>query len=167
METPRLLLRPFTVADAPAMHAIYSDPEVMRFVGNGPVASLPATEKMLRDYADHQSRRGFSFWAVAERATGALVGDAGLYEGSGAEVELGYTLARASWGRGYATEAARAWLEAAFRVHGLDEVVALVEPANTGSIRVVEKLRMARAGTRIAYGRQHLAYRARADDRPA
>ena len=160
METPRLLLRPFTTADAPTMHAIYSDLEVMRFVGNGPVASLPATEKMLRDYADHQVRRGFSFWGVVERASGALVGDAGLYEGSGAEVELGYTLARTAWGRGYATEAARAWLEAAFRVHGLDEVVALVEPANTGSIRVLEKLGLAPAGTRVAYGREHLVYRA-------
>ena len=158
LTTPRLLLRPFTIADAPAIHAVYSDPEVMRYVGNGAVSSLAATEKMLRDYVDHQRRRGFSFWAVVHRESGELIGDAGLYGGD--EVELGYTLARAWWGRGYATEAARAWLDAAFGAHGLREVVALAEPGNPASGRVLEKVGMTRAGTRVAYGREHVVYRA-------
>ncbi len=158
MSTARLLLRPFTLADAPAAHAIYSDPEVMRYVGNGPVTSLAATERMLRDYVAHQERRGFSFWAVVERSSGALIGDAGLYSEREDEVELGYTLARSAWGHGYATEAARAWLDAAFAVHGLARVVALAEPANPASGRVLEKVGMERTGSRIAYGREHDVY---------
>jgi ribosomal-protein-alanine N-acetyltransferase len=160
LTTPRLLLRPFTMDDAPAIHAIYSDPEVMRHVGNGPVTSLAATEKMLRDYIAHQDRRGFSFWAVVHRESGALIGDAGLYGSD--EVELGYTLGRAWWGRGYATEAARACLDAAFGAHGLDEVIALAEAANPASGRVLGKVGMTPSGTRIAYGREHLVYRASA-----
>ncbi len=156
--TARLLMRPFTIADAPAVHGVYSDPEVMRYVGNGAVSSLAATEKMLRDYVDHQRRRGYSFWAVVHRESGELIGDAGLYGGD--EVELGYTLARARWGCGYATEAARAWLDAAFGAHRLREVVALAEPGNPASGRVLEKVGMTRAGTRVAYGREHLVYRA-------
>ena len=162
--TPRLALRAFTPADVPAAHAIYSDPEVMRHVGAGPVASLAETASMLRSYADHQALHGFSFWALLERASGALIGDAGLYR-AGSEVELGYTLGRAWWGRGYATEAAAACLDAAFGPLALDDVIALVEPANVASIRVLEKLGLRRAGERQAFGRPHLLYRVRRADR--
>ena len=101
--TERLLRRGFEPADAPAMLAVYGDQEVMRFVGEGHAVDLAGAEAMLASYADHQRRHGFSFWAVVERESGVLVGDAGLYVVDH-EVELGYTLARAWWGRGYATE---------------------------------------------------------------
>ncbi|MBD4819353.1 GNAT family N-acetyltransferase, partial [Xanthomonas citri pv. citri] len=70
------------------------------------------TAQMLSDYAAHQARHGFAFWAVIERASGELVGDAGL-EVTDQGVELGYTLARGRWGRGLATEAGRLCVEAA------------------------------------------------------
>jgi ribosomal-protein-alanine N-acetyltransferase len=162
LTTPRLLLRPFSLDDAPAMHAVYSDPVVMRYVGNGPVTSLAATETMLRDYIDHQERRGFSFWAVVHRESGAVIGDAGLYGRD--EVELGYTLASAWWGQGYATEAARACLDAAFGAHGLPEVIALAEPGNPASGRVLEKVGMTPIGARLAYGREHVVHRASAQN---
>jgi len=75
-------------------------------------------------------------------------------------VELGYTLGRAWWDRGYATEAASACVDAAFGPLELDEVIALVEPANVASIRVLDKLGFRRAGERQAFGRPHLLYRA-------
>ncbi len=169
LSTPRLELRPFTLADAPVIHAVYRDPGVMRHVGAGPVAGLGATEAMLRDYIAHQRRHGFSFWAVLERASGTLVGDAGLYRpgGRGPGAELGYTLREASWGRGYATEAARACVEAAFGPLGLEELHAIADPANAASIRVLEKLGMAPAGIQLAYGRPHHRFELRRPGAPA
>jgi ribosomal-protein-alanine N-acetyltransferase len=159
LDTPRLRLRPFRAGDVDAIHAVYSDPQVMRWVGAGPMADRAASERLLASYAVHQRTHGFSFWAVVESASGALIGDAGLHRTAAGEVELGYTLARAFWGRGYATEAARAWLDAAFGELRIEDVVALVEPPNRGSRHVLEKLGMRRDGTRMAFGREHLLYR--------
>jgi ribosomal-protein-alanine N-acetyltransferase len=161
LRTPRLELRPFTDADISAAHRIYSDPEVMRYVGHGPVRSEHETRGMLAAYIAHQAAHGYSFWAVVERASGALIGDAGLFlsQSIGPEVEVGYTLARRTWGRGYATEAARACLDAAFGPLGLDEVIALVVPDNARSLHVVARLGMTPDGRRHAYGREHLVFR--------
>ena len=159
LETPRLLLRPFAPGDAPLVHRVYSDPDVMRYVATGPMADLSVTERLLQDYQAHQQRHGYSFWAVVERESGTLIGDAGLYRPPSGEVELGYTLGADWWGRGYATEAASAWLSCAFGTLGIHEVVALAEPANVASMHVLEKLGMRRAGERIAFGRPHAVFR--------
>jgi RimJ/RimL family protein N-acetyltransferase len=159
LTTPSLTLRPFADGDAGAMHRIYSDPEVMRYVATGPAANLAATERLLRDYGIHQRAHGFSFWGVVERTSGTLIGDAGLYRAPSGEVELGYTLAVAAWGHGYATEAATAWLGAAFGSLGIAEVIALAEPANEASLRVLEKAGMRRTGERSAFGRPHVVFR--------
>lgn len=157
--TPRLLLRPFAPEDVAIVHPIYSDPEVMRYVATGPLADLAHTRRLIEDYTDHQVRHGFSFWAVVERASGALIGDAGLYRTLAGELELGYTLGVPWWGRGYATEAAGTWLRFAFEELRAEEVVALAEPANTGSLHVLEKLGMQRTGQRLAFGRPHVEFR--------
>lgn len=151
------------MADVAAIHAVYSDPEVMRHVGHGPVGGLAETEATLAAYIEHQERHGFSFWAVVERQSGALIGDAGLYSAEAAadEIELGYTLGAARWGRGYATEAARACLDVGFRELALDEILAVADPANAASVHVLDKLGMVAAGRRHAYGRPHLLYRLR------
>jgi ribosomal-protein-alanine N-acetyltransferase len=159
LETPRLLLRPFAPGDAVLVHRVYSDPDVMRYVATGPMTDLAVTERLLADYEAHQKRLGYSFWAVVERASGTLIGDAGLYRTPAGEVELGYTLGLEWWGRGYATEAAGAWLECAFGTLGISEVVALAEPANLASLHVLEKLGMRRSGERIAFGRPHAVFR--------
>ena len=162
LETPRLLLRPFAPGDARLVHAVYSDPEVMRYVATGAMESIAVTERLLADYTAHQRRHGYSFWAVIERESGALIGDAGLYRTPAGEVELGYTLGAAWWGRGYATEAASCWLATAFEDLGIEEVVALAEPANVASLRVLDKLGMQRDGERLAFGRPHAVFRAQA-----
>jgi ribosomal-protein-alanine N-acetyltransferase len=160
LETARLRLRPFTTADRDTIHAVYSDPEVMRHVGNGPHRKLEETEAALRIYAGVLARRGYSFLAVCELDGGALVGDAGLYPlgGQGPDVELGYTLARGVWGRGYATELGRALVEHAFEALRVRRVVAQVEPANVASRHVLEKLGMTEREQRTAYGRPHAFY---------
>jgi RimJ/RimL family protein N-acetyltransferase len=132
----------------------------LRFVGHGAHGSMAETERALRVYADILAARGYSFVAVVEREGGALVGDAGLNPlgGRGPDVELGYTVARTAWGRGYATELGRALVEHAFTALGVPRVVAQVEPANAASRHVLEKLGMTAREERIAYGRPHLLY---------
>jgi RimJ/RimL family protein N-acetyltransferase len=159
--TPRLLLRPFAPGDAEVIHTIYSDPVVMRYVATGAMTDLAITERLLDDYCAHQQRHGYSFWAIIERASGTLIGDAGLYRTPAGEVELGYTLGAAWWGRGYATEAAGRWLSVAFDELGIDEVVALAEPANVASMHVLTKLGLVREGERLAFGRPHAVFRAK------
>jgi RimJ/RimL family protein N-acetyltransferase len=159
LETPRLLLRPFGPGDAENVHPIYSDPVVMRYVATGPMTDFAVTQRLLDDYGAHQKRHGYSFWAVIERSSGQLIGDAGLYRTPAGEVELGYTLGAAWWGRGYATEAASRWVSVAFDELGIDEVVALAEPANIASLHVLTKLGLIRDGERIAFGRPHAVFR--------
>jgi [ribosomal protein S5]-alanine N-acetyltransferase len=157
IETERLLLRPFEREDVPAIAALYSDPDVMRYVSG--VGSLDALgiEELLERYARGQRERGFSTWAVVEKATGRTVGDAGfeVYRPTG-EPELGYTLAADVWGRGYATEAARACLDAAFAHLSVPRVVAKVDVANERSLRVAERLGMHRVGTIDVEGCPHV-----------
>ena len=157
--TPRLRLRPFGPGDAEVIHTIYSDPVVMRYVATGPMSDLAVTERLIDDYNAHQERHGFSFWAVVERSSGQLIGDAGLYRTPAGEVELGYTLGAAWWGRGYATEAASRWLSVAFDELDINEVVALAEPANVASLHVLTKLGLVRDGERMAFGRPHAVFR--------
>ncbi len=168
LTTARLHLRPFKLADQAAIHAVYADPEVMRFVGHGAHRTIAETASALRTYGEVLERRGYSFLAVTERSGGALIGDAGLHPlgGIGPDVELGYTLARSAWGKGYATELGRALVEYAFEVLRVPRVVAQVEPGNNASRHVLGKLGMSERETRAAYGRPHLLYAVEAT-RPA
>lgn len=155
---PRLDLRPFELADTPAAHRIYCDERVMRWVGAGAVIRPEQTTAMLSEYIDHQRVRGFSFWAVIERSTGELIGDAGLYT-RGSEVELGYTLGYEHWGKGYGTEAAQLCVHAAFAELGLPELTALIRPENQSSAAVAVKLGFEQAARVSAYGSEHLLFR--------
>lgn len=153
----RLLLRPFERADAPAAHRLYSDASVMRWVGTGPVTRPEQTEAMLSGYMEHQRHHGFSFWAVIERDTGELVGDAGL-QSRGDRVELGYTLARSRWGRGYGTEAAGLCVEAAFQKLHVQRVEAMVQPENKASAHVLRKLGFEDTGRVFVHGAPHVLF---------
>jgi RimJ/RimL family protein N-acetyltransferase len=131
----------------------------MTHVGDGPIGDIAATEAMLRDYIAHHQAHGSS-WAMVERDSGDLIGDAGLYilDGRGPGDRARHTLGRTCWGKGYATEAAVALLAAAFDEVGLDEVVAVADAANAASKRVLEQTGMRCVGTREAYGRPHAVY---------
>lgn len=141
LKTDRLLLRPFRADDVAAAFGFFADPEVMHFSLHGPHPSHKQTEDFIATNINRQDRLGFSIWAVIERAGDALIGMSGLAEfGHGVPgIELAYRLRRDRWGRGYATEAGRAAVGHAFGPLGLDRLIAAVEPANTPSIRVLEK----------------------------
>lgn len=146
LTTTRTVLRPFARADAEDAHRIFSDAEVMRYAAGEPDVDLQATVARLDRYATIQAEHGFSKWAVRERESGVYLGDAGLTVlAETREIELGYRLGRAHWGRGLATELARAWLDHALHVLALPRVIAFADPRNLASIRVLEKIGMSYA----------------------
>jgi hypothetical protein len=142
-QTQRLFLRHFHVVDADAMDRVFCDPEVMRF-GRG-VQTPDWVRQWLRGcLEDYHQKWGFGLWAVVEKATPQVIGFCGLthfddVDGQ-AETEIGYRLARAQWGRGYATEAAAAVREYAFDTLCLPRVISIIDPRNAASIRVAEKI---------------------------
>jgi ribosomal-protein-alanine N-acetyltransferase len=153
IRTERLEIRAFTIDDVPAIHAVlYSDPSAMHFIG-GP-HTLERTRQGISGYIEHQRTAGYSFWAVTQRTTGEVIGEAGLYpmNGVGPDIELGYALGAAWWGQGYATEAAGAILRAAFEHLGAERVVAVAKGENTGSLHVLEKLGFRHEGEREETG---------------
>ncbi|MDA3647514.1 GNAT family N-acetyltransferase [Saccharopolyspora indica] len=153
----RLQVRPFRTDDVPAVHAVYGDPEVMRHVARGNAASAEESAKMVHDHIEHQRANGYACWAVVERSTGHLIGDAG-FEARAEGAEFGYTLARRTWGRGLATEAGKLCIDAAFRQLQLPRLSAIVDPSNPASARVLGKLGFQFTGTRLEYGRTHHEY---------
>lgn len=152
-------LRPFSIDDAPAIHAVYSDPEVMRWVGRGAVTTLEATRTMLRQYMAHQDAHGYAFWAVVDRASGQVIGDGGLALTVTGEVEMGYTLGRPWWGQGRGTQVAGLWVATAFGALEVPRLRALVEAPNRASRHVLEKLGFRQDGVTMAFDREHLVYR--------
>jgi RimJ/RimL family protein N-acetyltransferase len=140
IETGRLVLRMFRESDTGAYAEMMGDAEVVRFLG-GKVMSRQEAWRNMAMVLGHWHLRGYGFWAVEERASGALVGRVGCWRPEGwPGLEVGWTLRRAHWGRGYATEAARASLEHAFTTLDEAHVISLIDPNNTSSIRVAERL---------------------------
>lgn len=142
-QTSRLLLRHFIMDDLESLTAMHSDPEVSRFLGG--VKTPEQTRQRLLEWLDDYQRYGFSKWAVILRTTGELIGRCGLsleqIDGI-PEWELGWTFARAHWGNGYATEAARAAMEHCFKALGHKRLISLIRPGNASSVRVAERLNM-------------------------
>ena len=154
IETERLVLRPFTLDDAEALHAIWSDSRAERFRDDVPEWPRPRSVEDKLRYLEPiiagQAERGYASWAVIEKATGRLIGDCGLFpaDGVGPDIELAYGLAPDVWGCGYATEAAAACVRAGFEQLGAPRIVADVDPGNSASIRVLEKTGFEPAGTK-------------------
>jgi ribosomal-protein-alanine N-acetyltransferase len=143
LETDRLRLRPVAADDLDHFAALYGDPDVMRFIGQRVPMTREQTRERLDFMLDHWRRHGFGMWSLFLKDGGAFVGRCGMrYMDNTIEVELGYTLARAHWGQGLATEASRAVLRYAFAVLRLDRIVALADPENTASVNVMKKVGM-------------------------
>jgi ribosomal-protein-alanine N-acetyltransferase len=141
IETERLAMRMYELDDVPRLHAmLYGDAVVRQWTG-GP-SSLAETRLTVARYIGAQQRDGYAYWAAVERASGRLVGEAGLkpLDDLGPEIELGYAFGLAYHGRGYATEVARAIVDEAFGSMALDRVYATAHTENAASRRVLQKL---------------------------
>lgn len=143
--TERLILRHFHILDAEAMYQVFCDPEVMRFSDG--VQTKEWVHDWLRTCLERYYQTwGFGPYAVVEKQNLEVIGYCGLFffpdVNGQPEVEIGYRLVRSTWGQGYATEAASAVRDFAFTTLGIERLIALIDPANTASIHVAEKIGM-------------------------
>jgi RimJ/RimL family protein N-acetyltransferase len=153
VETERILLRRFTEADAGPLAALYGDPRVMRFIAPQPCSRAEVESTILPQYLleYRELADGLGSFAAIEKKTGQMAGRFSLKPansyGLTSGTELGYRLDPAFWGRGLATEGARALIRSAFECLDLDRVVATTMADNTGSWRVLEKCGLRRVTT--------------------
>lgn len=146
-ETERLVLRQLQGSDFETYAQIFADPEVMRYLGVGPTMGKPMSRsdawRSLAIMLGHWQIRGYGMWAVVEKASGRFVGRVGLHNPEGwPGLEVGWTLGREHWGRGFATEAGQAAMQYAFEVLDFPHILSVIHPENRGSIRVAERLGM-------------------------
>jgi RimJ/RimL family protein N-acetyltransferase len=161
IETERLIVRTFQGRDGDAWVAMFSDPDVTRFLPEGPRTDEAFQNQLSARHA-MEAELGYAMWAVEARATSTFIGQCGLRPAAamdpkaGAEIDLAYHFTRASWNKGYATEAVVAVLAHGLGPVGLDRVMAVALPENVGSWRVMEKAGMQYEGTADYYGLQGL-----------
>lgn len=149
LETERLILSLQTYEDAPLLVELNSDPDVVRYTGDGPLASVAEARALLEERIFPQWQKYKMGRFVVRLKSGEFLGWCGLkYHPETDDVDLGYRLMKKFWGKGYATEASRACLEYGFETLKLDRIFATVMPENTDSIRVVQKLGMTFRGYR-------------------
>lgn len=158
LKTDRLVLRHFQLADAEAMYHIFCDKEVMRF------SSGLQTKEWVHNWLDAKVPYYYQTWghgpyAVVKQDNHEVIGYCGLFyfpdiDGQ-PETEVGYRFARSAWGQGYATEAAGAVRDYALHTLNVKRLIALIDPANIGSIHVAEKIGMHREKDIMREGYTH------------
>ena len=144
VSTERLIMRDWRESDLAPWAAMNADPEVRRYLG--PLLTFEQASAWVLNFQDDLDRYGFGFWALEVRVSGEFIGFTGLrtmdedmpFTG----VELGWRLARAAWGHGYATEAGRAALAYGFDILGLPEVFAVTMAGNLRSRAVMQRIGM-------------------------
>lgn len=144
LDTPRLHFREIRLEDAPALFALDSDPEVMRFLGMDPLTDISQTLTVIASIQAQYEQYGIGRWAAIEKASGACIGWAGLkfieeLNGVKRTHDLGYRFLKSSWGKGYATEAAKAFIDFGFREMNLPRITAYADVNHKASRAVLEK----------------------------
>lgn len=168
LATARLTLRPWTLDDVDRLHALWTDPDVRRYLWDDVVITRERAEETVRNAIGSAARERFGQWLVLESTGGSLAGFCGLSRREpGADLELMYGLAPACWGRGFAAEAARAVLGYAFGTLGLARVTAATDVPNAASARVLERLGMRLTHRGTLNGLETLFYETRREDFPA
>lgn len=161
IQTNRLGIRSLQEDDFQALTSILGNPIVMRFSAKGlPFTDQEIIEFLKQRFAEYQ-RFGFSSWAVELKNDGTFIGIAGIRHmlvDNIDEIEIGFRLAPIYWEHGYATEAAMAIRDYAYNTLGIQRLIALVEPNNDRSIRVIEKLGMSYEKDTIYMGKQARVY---------
>lgn len=140
LETERLILRPFTLADVDAMEAVLGDQVAMQFYP-APFTRQDVEEWIRKNLARYE-KDGCGKNAMVLKQSGEVIGGCGCcvqsVEGRD-QIEVGYNVRRNQWGKGYATEAARSCIDYAFFQLGTKRVISMIRPENTSSRRVAEK----------------------------
>jgi RimJ/RimL family protein N-acetyltransferase len=163
LETPRLILREFTEDDGEQAYLLNLDPDVIRYTGDGPFESIDAARNFLKNYPDYQ-KNGFGRWATIDKQSGEFVGWCGLkYIEDLQEYDIGYRFFKRHWGKGYATESAKACLDHGFAQLNMPFIVGRAAKANTASIHVLQKIGLQYYKEGVFHGDDSVVYRL---DRP-
>ena len=159
IETKNLSMRPFAESDLEWLVSHRSDGDIAKYLGGSALQTPEFVKKRLRFYMETFAEKGYSMCFTSLKETGEPVGVTGIQplEKTGL-VEVGYSFEREHWGKGFATEAAVAWLDFGFRSAGLERIVAVAEPENEGSIKVMKKLGMKFEKSSLSYGLQVVRY---------
>jgi RimJ/RimL family protein N-acetyltransferase len=158
LETKRLILRMWREEDFEEYAKLCADPEVMRYLGGKTFDTTEAWRHMAM-MVGHWHLLGYGQWAVEEKGTGRFVGRVGFLNPEGwPGFEIGWTLKREFWRKGYATEGGRRALEYAFKELDKQHVISLIRPENRASIRVAERLGETLEGTAKVMGIDVLVY---------
>lgn len=158
LETERLILRPMNDGDIDDIFAMRADKDVMRFIRE-PVTNRREAEKWIELISSLWSHEKIGFCALIEKQSGKFIGWCGLWRlKETGEIEVGYALAKDFWGKGFAVEAAEACLQYGFNQLNLEKIVAVANPENIASRRVMEKLGMCFDYIGKFYGRDLVHY---------
>ena len=156
-ETERLILRKFGERDVEAIFALRKDADIMRFIREP--QNRNETTNWLKLVSSHWEDEKIGFCAAVEKESTKVIGWCGLWRlKETGETEVGYAIAKEFWGKGFATEAARKFLEYGFDELNFETIVAVAQPENTASRRVMEKLGMQYDYTGEFYGKQLVHY---------
>ncbi|MES2515439.1 MAG: GNAT family N-acetyltransferase [Bacteroidota bacterium] len=143
LETPRLLLRKKVVEDAPFFFDLNSDPLVTQYTGDGAFKDLKGAEDIVKYVIGQYEKNGYGRWLVAEKESGEPLGWCGLkFHDDTNETDIGYRFMQKYWGKGYATESAKACIDYGFSILKLKRIIGNAMEANTASIHVFKKLGM-------------------------
>lgn len=158
VETERLVIRTWSDADAPLVAPIYAKPEVMRFIPGG-AWSAERTARTISRMRELDAENGYGYYPVVVKSTGSIVGHCGLGRlEQTPEIEIAYVFDSTYWGRGYASEAARAIVTHAFSHLDVSRIVAVAFPENVRSIAVMRSIGMTRVGYAQHFGATLVKY---------
>lgn len=153
LETPRLILRRFSLDDAALLLDLNSDPEVVKYVHEAPLKTTQQALTILSDIILPQYKNNLGRWAIHLRDGGNFIGWCGLKRiPETGVIDLGYRLKKAAWGNGYAFEAAEYSLNFGFNVLNLEQIKGQAHIENLASLRILEKLGMSFVGENIVDG---------------
>jgi RimJ/RimL family protein N-acetyltransferase len=143
IETGRLVLSSAIVEDAPLLQDLFSRPEVIRFIPQGPRVTIDVARGMVERRAKMEADFGYAPLIIRTKDHAEFVGSAGLLPGrERGEAEIAYHLLPSAWGRGYATEAGGGILGFGFRTVGLGRILGVTYPENLQSWKVLERIGM-------------------------
>lgn len=158
-ETERLLINKLTPEDLPWLIELRVPDAVNRYMGGREMQNAEAITARMPFYLGCHEKYGFGFSTMTLKTTGEKIGTSGLQPlGETGEIEVGYNLAEKYWRMGLGYECAFAWLKYGFEVAGLDRIVAVAHPDNTGSWKIMEKCGMRYEQNQMHYGMDCVFY---------
>ena len=159
LTTPRLTLRPFTLDDVAPLHRILNQPDILQYFPNPSSPAMERVQRIIEKQLAHWGEHNLGWWAVVPHGQSELIGWNGLqYLPETDEVEVGYLLSKQFWGRGYATEGAKASIQFGFANFNFGEIIGLTHPENIASQNVLKKCGMRFIEQKEYFGMQLFRY---------